>query len=199
MERGKISNMSFAASYEEPLRRIISVELGIEVEDVTRAEQYEDMEQATDWTIKTKSKYGNIAARVRRYVPMYYAERWRDLTIRAWIKGSDETEIDKLRKGHGNYYLYAWVGPGEEITHWIFVDIMKMRMKTDDWPNGLLFEPRDMKYNTDNTTGFYAYALDELEKVNAILNRGGDWSPPKPAKKEYKGPPPKRTDGFFKR
>ncbi len=68
--------------------------------------------------------------------------KFKDLTIRSRSKHGNETEIDKLKKGHGSFYLYAWLSKDKNsLEEWMVVDINKLRPYLDNahtkhMPNG---------------------------------------------------------------
>jgi hypothetical protein len=115
----------------------------------------EDMKQSTD--LKVNIKGGDVAARVRRPYRTF-----RDLTIRAY-KNGNKTEIDKLREGYADWYLYAWENEFGTLSEWILVDINKMRS------SGLLFEQRTVRMNGDGRTGFVTYSIEELVRCGALV------------------------------
>lgn len=121
--------------------------------DVQVANPDEDMKQSTDFKINITA--GDVAVRIRRDTP------FRDFTIRA-KKGNSITEIDKLRKGYCDWYLYLWTKKNK-IVDWILIDINKMR------DTGLLSEQRAVIMNKDGYTGFVTYTIDELESHNCII------------------------------
>ena len=91
----------------------------------------QDTKQATDFVVETT--IGRIAVRVRRYSST--GEKYRDLTIRIRATYGGKTEIDKLRDGWGDLYLYCWQDAAGNLTEYMLVDIHKMRAA------GLLGDP----------------------------------------------------------
>lgn len=83
----------------------------------------QDTKQATDFVVETT--IGRIAVRVRRYSST--GEKYRDLTIRIRATYGGKTEIDKLRDGWGDLYLYCWQDAAGNLTEYMLVDIHKMR------------------------------------------------------------------------
>ncbi len=123
----------------------------IEFED---ASFEEDTQHATDMKIITKSKA--IAVRIRNSNCGF-----RDLTIRSYNCGSN-TEIDKIRNGDGDIYLYGWKNKENNITEYILIDIHKLR------ESGLIYENRSAQSNYDGTE-FTIYSIDELEKTGCMI------------------------------
>ncbi len=141
-------NWNWQLRYLDDIKNILKEQL-INFVKIEIANPKEDMEQATDLKIEVTG--GNVGVRIRRDTS------FRDFTIRAY-KNGNRTEIDKLREGYCNWYLYCWTR-NDKITDWILLDINKMREK------GLLDTTRNIKMNTDGKTGFYIYALEELEDI----------------------------------
>lgn len=83
----------------------------------------QDTKQATDFVVETT--IGRIAVRVRQYKST--STKYRDLTIRTRAKYGSKTEIDKLREGWGDLYLYCWQGTDDKIAEYMLVDISAMR------------------------------------------------------------------------
>lgn len=111
-----------------------------------------DRKQATDMMIKTTG--GDIAVRLRRGDCDY-----RDLTIRALAGG--RTEIDKIKEGYADFYLYGWTTNGV-VGEWMLVDLSVARDMD-------LLENRNLIRNTDGRTGFIAIPRKELRTNNCIL------------------------------
>jgi len=129
---------------ESQLSKIVKISL---------ATPEEDMTMATDAKIVLTGS--SIALRVRRDTG------FRDFTIRAYNRGN-KTEIEKLREGYCDWYLYMWT-VDDTVKDWILVDMNKMRQ------SGLLEEQRNVKMNRDNSTGFIAYSIQELEAYGLIV------------------------------
>lgn len=99
------------------------------------------------------STVGHIAFRVRRPDCKY-----RDLTLRSRRASGVETEIHKIRKGFGRWYLYAWtIDLSNKFSEWILVDLDKFRgcgladSNRREWPN-----------QDGGRTFFFAYKISEL-------------------------------------
>lgn len=120
--------------------------------------QDEDMKQAADMVIDVSG--GTIGVRIRR---MDVARNYRDFTIRASVPSGVPTELDKLRAGHGDWYLYAWCDDDKEIiTEYILVDLSKLRQ------SGLL-DNRTRSWTNKDGTGFVAIAIHELRQSGALV------------------------------
>ena len=129
--------------------------------DINISTPIEDTQYATDFIITTSNR--NVAVRVRESDC-----RFRDLTIRAKTKWNMKTEIDKIKEGHGDIYLYCWKDRNYEIKDYVIIDIHKLRS------SNLLGKERKIILNKDsqgfrNGTGFIHITLDELNKFDCIL------------------------------
>jgi hypothetical protein len=119
--------------------------------------------------IVLESNIGHIAFRARRPEVEY-----RDLTIRSRRASGAETELAKIRKGFGRWYLYCWAdgepytnGNGK-IKNWILVDLDQFR------GCGLAYENRPDKPNPDRMTWFIPYNVDELDRHQCIVAMDND-------------------------
>jgi hypothetical protein len=119
------------------------------------ANETEDMQEATDMVIEVEG--GTIALRLRE-------TRFRDFTIRAQTKYGGETEIHKLKKGYGDWYLYAWGDGKDKLEEWILIDLEKLR-------DSKLLEKEYFTIPNNDGTGFVAISLDELDENNCIVQR----------------------------
>jgi len=152
-------NWKFAKSYM-PLIVDILRKNAMHIVRIEIATPDEDMKQSTD--LKVTVAAGDVAVRVRRYNPQFCDKKYHDLTIRAYNNGH-KTELDKLRAGFAQWYLYAWTDNQGGFDDWILVSIDKMREA------GLLDNNRKVKMNKDNRTGFVAYSLSELTGIDALV------------------------------
>lgn len=120
------------------------------------ADEHIDRTQATDIEIQVKGSA--VGLRVRE--PEC---RFRDFTIRSRVKSGQSTELDKLKQGYGDYYLYSW-GDGEgRITEYVLIDLHQVRK------SGLLDIKRPERSNGDGTK-FISISLVELKRDNCILD-----------------------------
>lgn len=128
---------------------------------VRAADEDEDIHKATDIVVGVKE--GAIACRIRR---PGYLETFGDMTIRYSRPTGTSTEFEKIKKGFGRWYLYAWtvwVGEDEKIESWVFIDLDRLRA------SGLLDNPEPI-YNL-NGTSFIAISLEDLENAGCIVRR----------------------------
>lgn len=114
----------------------------------------EDMEQAADMVLEING--GTIGVRIRKD-----SYKFRDFTIRSSTPSGYATEIDKLRSGYGDWYVYAWCND-KLITEYMIIDLHKVRL------SGLLDMQRSEKRNHD-ATKFIAITPDELRQAGAMI------------------------------
>lgn len=101
-------------SFKEILKRNSMHFLSLEVSDDEK-----DTQEATDMIIKIEG--GDVALRVRDA-----NKHFRDFTIRSRSKNGGKTEIDKIKEGFGDWYLYGW-GNNGYVKEYILVDLGKVR------------------------------------------------------------------------
>lgn len=147
------NDRSFSDDYLAQVKRILSRNairfIGIEV-----AQDADDTQESTDMVISVNN--GRVAVRVRRPSCAF-----RDLTIRSRSFGGGTTELEKLRAGFGDWYLYCWTNSDSQISEWILVDINKMRS------TGLL---NKSKKDIPNGDGTFFVAFDKVElRMNHCL------------------------------
>jgi hypothetical protein len=122
------------------------------------ADDETDMKEATDFVVTLKG--GRVAVRIRKDV----GGRYHDLTIRSRRRSGAKTELQKIKEGYADFYLYIWTG-NENITDWWLVDVECLRS------SGLLDAPRREIWNKDGGSAFIAFVANELEKAGALINR----------------------------
>jgi len=151
---------TWADRYVPAIREVID-KVASKIVNIQVATAQEDAENATDYIITLET--GTIACRIRR--PNC---NFRDLTLRAWRSSGAKTELEKIKEGHGKYYLYAWAKDADTFADWIFVDLDKFR------ESKLPFRNRTLIKNPDGTTGFINFKIPELLYWNCIIKRGLD-------------------------
>lgn len=144
------------------IRRILVRNAGV-VMNIREASPQEDMTQGFDLILEMNNK--EIAVRCRK---PQHTVKYRDLTIRAKVPNPDmETEIHKVRQGKGDLYLYCWTDGKcdcPKIIEYIIIDLNKARKA------GIFNADRKLIDNGDGT-GFFAYGLQELADVGALVIR----------------------------
>jgi hypothetical protein len=146
-------NFKWQKQYMEAMIKIMRLYIAQMVK-FRYATMSEDMRQATDMVITVKD--AAIAIRLRRE-----SCRYRDFTIRATSRGGYDTELEKLRKGWGDWYFYGWVN-GDELPQYLLVNIHALR------ESGLLDMQRNITNNGDGT-GFVAISIGELQAHNCLV------------------------------
>ena len=126
--------------------------LSVEVADAAR-----DLRMATDLVIRVIG--GDVAVRVRR---AKYRNRYRDLTIRAWLSSGVKTELDKLVEGFGDWYLYAWSDGQGGLEDWFLVDLDKLR-------ESKVLAQKMIQRNRDGRTGFISISDKELRMHDCMV------------------------------
>lgn len=106
-----------------------------------------------------KIKGGDVALRVRNPSCTY-----RDWTIRSRAKYGNKTEIDKLKEGFADWYLYGWGDGKGNILEYILVDLHRVRQFK------LLDKPRSHTPNGDGTY-FIAIPIGELIMHDCIVSK----------------------------
>lgn len=125
---------------------------------INPASSERDLKKATDLVIRVNG--GDIAVRIRRPA---YRKRYRDLTLRAWRRSGVSTELEKIKHGFGDWYLYGWSDGRKGLDDWFLVDLHKLRS------SGLLDNPRVI-YNKDGSTGFIALSANVLRQNGCLVS-----------------------------
>lgn len=145
----------WADKYLPDIARILK-ENAVHFISVKIAPMADDLEKATDMVLTLEG--GDVAVRIRRDNCSY-----RDLTIRAWRKGCNRTEIHKIRGGFARWYFYGWINQKGNLADWIIVDLNKMRNLN------LFNERRTIRKNPDGHTGFVWYPAKELNHRGVLI------------------------------
>jgi|GEM_PF-1830777 len=124
-----------------------------------------DLKKATDIIVTIDG--GDVAVRIRR---AEYRGKYRDLTIRSWRRGGVKTELDKLKEGFCDWYLYGWSDGHGGLADWFLVDLNKLR------ESGLL-EDAPFKSNHDSRTGFVYISDAKLRDRGCMVSELGADSP----------------------
>ena len=111
-----------------------------------------DKKENTDMFIFCYRKL-RFALRIR---PKCYSYTYGDITIRSRSQYGYETEIDKIRKGYGDYMLYCWTNSETEIDEYIIIDLDLFRQDMDK-----LME----KSSVSNFDGCTAFATFPIERI----------------------------------
>ena len=159
---GQRNKMSFNADFNwqtefyEYVRQILALN-SMHLITVDIADEQKDMNQATDFIVNIKG--GTVAVRTRRNI----GNQYRDLTIRSKRPSGHETELQKIKNGFADYYLYIWTSENK-IVDWWLVDVNKMR------ESNLLERERIEIWNKDRSSAFIAITFGELGNAHAIIS-----------------------------
>lgn len=137
------SQWAWADKYQAQIENILR-SYGGHMISVSVADKQMDMTEATDLVLSIS---GNITVALRVRDVSTIPQGRREWTIRSWLASGQKTEIDKLRDGFCDWYLYAWAS-GERIIEWMIIDLQATR------ESGYLFINFDVIKNRDNRTGF---------------------------------------------
>lgn len=149
------SNFAFQDGYMQQIESIVKRNAQHMI--TTRlASKIEDSQQSTDMVMQVDAGV-TIAIRIRR--PNCH---FRDLTIRSQSWGNGKTELDKLREGWGDWYVYAWANTQGILDEWMLVNIHTMRNA------GLLGKDKSERSNKDGRTAFVNYTIKELYDSSAL-------------------------------
>lgn len=142
----------YLEAFKDILRRNSMNFLTLEVSD-----DYKDTQEATDMIIKIEG--GDVALRVRNP-----SCKFRDFTVRTRSKYGGKTEIDKLKEGFGDWYLYGWGDGNGNLLEWILIDLDKVRKFK------ILDKPRQERRNCDGTK-FVGIPIGELQMTGCLISK----------------------------
>lgn len=159
-----ITNNEFARENEGIIRAILKRCRIDTISEISVAPDDLDKNHATDFVVTTR--WGCTAARVRReHIP------WRDFTVRSYVNGG-WTELDKLKRGDVDLYIYAWhtAGGGYDYMVLDMARVVRSGILSMKWPT---------KMNTDGTK-FICISTDSLILHDCVLNAKGikGWEKP---------------------
>ena len=159
-------NKGFADTFNEQIKKILHDNAMLLIE-INLADEYSDTKQATDLVIKVNR--GCVAARVRRNVIGF-----RDFTIRSYSRGY-KTELQKLREGFADWYLYAWTDDNT-VLEYLMIDMNILRAA------GLLDREREEITNNDGgATRFIFIPLPELQAAKCVVRHwNAEYDTPSP-------------------
>lgn len=146
---------SWSDGYLPEVRRILAAN-ALSIVRVHVASVEQDVKQATDMLLTVEGRK-SVAVRLRRAVYPY-----RDLTIRATRTSGVVTELEKIRDGSGDIYLYGWT-VGYRIPEWMLIDLERVRQA------GLLAREWRLIWNPDRVTAFIAIPYTLLDEAGCVL------------------------------
>lgn len=149
----KNDHAKFHRHYQEILHRNSRMLFTVDQSSIKQ-----DREQGFDYFLSFNKV--NVAVRNRSFE---YYQRFADFTIRSESKYGLPTEIDKIRNGCGDIYLYVWQNKeGTNLHTYLLVDLEKFR------ESGLAFAEKRHIRNRDGTK-FYSYTIQELFRADCLL------------------------------
>lgn len=152
----------WAASYLPEIERVLRSQAH-HIIDISVATKEKDSQFATDYEIKVTS--GDVACRVRKWE---YWQRFGDFTLRHILASGQETETAKIKRGHGDWYLYAWAKSDEVFGSWVFVDLDKL------WGSNLINTARIISNLDNRDSKFIGITLHDLRLHDCIVASGGE-------------------------
>lgn len=147
---------TWSDGYLPEVRRILS-QNALHLVGLSVATFHQDVKEATDMLVTVGGSKG-IAVRLRRAMYGY-----RDLTIRAFRSSGTQTELEKIKAGRGDFYLYGWTD-GMRIPEWMLVDLQRLRQSR------LLDRQWRTIENTERMTGFIAIPYTALLSAGCLVN-----------------------------
>jgi hypothetical protein len=119
----------------------------------------QDTEEATDYILSVNKIC--FAVRNRKYE---YKKKYEDITIRCESNKNKKTELDKIKEGYGDVYLYCWQTEEEnDIDSYVLVDLNKLRL------SNILSVDRKILANRNDDAKFITISIDELDKINCLI------------------------------
>jgi len=125
--------------------------------DIRESVLGDDISNATDMVVSVTG--GDIAVRIRRNQTPF-----RDFTLRSQRISGAKTELQKIRDGFADWYLYAWTDK-DIISEWILIDLKILR------ESGILDVARTEFRNIDGKTSFIVIPVRELELHGCIVSK----------------------------
>lgn len=148
----------WADKYTPQIRRIVKSLAGMII-NIRIATDEEDVKIATDYQIITLDGT-SIGCRLRKGINFFYD--YNDITFRETRPSGVLTELDKIKAGNPKWYLYGWVDTNDKISHWVFIDMDKLRH------SGLLENPDDRRSNRDRSSTFIGIRVTSLNKRKCL-------------------------------
>lgn len=139
---------------------------------ITPAPDVEDMLRNTD-LIVLGANGSRVACRVRRY--KYLIDYPYDITIRSGRASGAETELTKIIRGFGRYFIYAFASEDESrLCAWRIIDLGEFRL----WFFRQVLKDGSMpgipQKNGDGSTAFHAFDTRDMPTDTVIDKFGFD-------------------------
>jgi len=118
-----------------------------------KVDEKADREENTD-LFYFEYKRLRIACRMRFNVS---SMEYNDITIRSKLASGNQTELDKINAGWGDYLLYCW-GTKEKVNEFILIDLEEFRKNQD------IFLCDRERWNKDGQSALNGYDLRIITK-----------------------------------
>lgn len=96
---------------------------------------HKDVDEATDLVL-LRGQTQDVAVRIRQHK---YLDRYpNDFTLRAKVRGPNQSEVKKILGGFGDLMFYGWAdSKGKRLADWMLLDLNNFRhaMMGCDWRN----------------------------------------------------------------
>lgn len=123
---------------------------------IEEAPLYDDQNLETDVIM-----VGNLRVALR--VRNGHSTDFNDIVIRSYRSSGADTELQKIKKGFGDYYLYCWTADGKTITEWILFDLDRFREVMDKCL--VVFD-----HFNDDGTAFNTYSIAGLMSTDCCVD-----------------------------
>lgn len=154
----KNDNDVFKSKYQDIIFDNLNLILKSLNKELEQSNFKQDTEEATDYTLFINKIC--VAVRNRKYEFKGY----KDITIRCVSNKNNKTELDKIKEGYGDVYLYCWkTKEGNDIDSYVLVDLNKLRFSK------ILSLDREILQNTNDNTKFINLSIDELHKNKCLI------------------------------
>jgi hypothetical protein len=147
------SEQELGRSVRPDIEKIILRVAG-KISRVVRTEKEEDWAGRDYWL-----DCGGIAGRIRRPDVRY---RYRDVTIRSWVRSGATTELQKWIAGKVDWLVYGWTDE-QAVSEWIVVSIPHLIVRG-------LYRNRQLVRNRDKLSAFIAIPVDEIIQAGLLID-----------------------------
>lgn len=151
----------WADKYLPEVERVIRSQAH-QIVTISIASSEKDCRFATDYEVKIAG--GDVACRIRDWSAWLH---YGDITLRYTRPSGQETEVSKIKKGHGDWYLYAWAKNHQDFGAWLMVDLAKLRSTN-------LLDTARIHDNFDGSSQFISITLSDLLHSGCIAHVGGE-------------------------
>jgi hypothetical protein len=154
----KKDNDVFKSKYQDIIFNNLNLILKSLNKELEQSNFKQDTEEATDYILSVNKIC--VAVRNRKYE----YKKYKDITIRCISNKNNKTELDKIKEGYGDVYLYCWqTEEGNNIDSYVLVDLNKLRY------SNILSVDREILANRNDNAKFITISIDELDKINCLI------------------------------